>query len=99
MPYITQGRRNDIEKKPTLCNLVASLGHSLANAGELNYVLTTIVAAYITKQGTRYSAINDAVGALECAKLELYRRVAAPYEEIKRAENGDVYPEEILTRE
>ena len=31
------------------------------------------------------------MGALECAKLELYRRVAAPYEDVKIMENGDVY--------
>lgn len=31
-------------------------------------------------------------GAIECAKLEFYRRVAAPYEDKKIAENGDVYP-------
>ena len=29
--------------------------------------------------------------ALECAKLELYRRLAAPYEDEKRKETGDVY--------
>ena len=28
---------------------------------------------------------------LECAKLELYRRVAAPYEDEKIDQNGDVY--------
>jgi len=31
------------------------------------------------------------VGVLECAKMELYRRVAAPYEDKKKEENGDVY--------
>ena len=31
------------------------------------------------------------IGVLECAKLELYRRVAAPYEDDKIDENGDVY--------
>jgi len=35
--------------------------------------------------------INEVIGVLECAKLELYRRVAAPYEERKRIENGEVY--------
>ncbi len=35
---------------------------------------------------------NAVVGALECAKLELYRRMVAPYENGKIAENGDVYP-------
>ncbi len=39
----------------------------------------------------RYSKINSLIGVLECAKLELYRRVAAPYENDKIDENGDVY--------
>ena len=39
----------------------------------------------------RYSKINALIGVLECAKLELYRRVAAPYENDKIDENGDVY--------
>ena len=30
------------------------------------------------------------MGVLECCKLEFYRRVAAPYEDIKIEENGDV---------
>lgn len=34
---------------------------------------------------------SEIIGALECCKLELYRRIAAPYEDIKIGENGDVY--------
>jgi hypothetical protein len=33
------------------------------------------------------------IGALECCKLELYRMMAAPYEDDKIAENGGVYSE------
>lgn len=62
------------------------------NAGELNYVITRLVDDYLRRKGgARYAHINEAVGALECAKLELYRRIAAPYEDGKIAENGDVY--------
>jgi hypothetical protein len=43
----------------------------------------------------RYAHLNEAVGVLECAKLELYRRIAAPYEDDKRSETGDVY--DVLT--
>jgi hypothetical protein len=39
----------------------------------------------------RYAHLNEAIGVLECAKLELYRRVAAPYEDEKITESGDVY--------
>jgi hypothetical protein len=60
--------------------------------GELNYVITRIVDEYLVqKGGVRYACLNEVVGALECAKLELYRRVAAPYEDKKIVESGDVY--------
>jgi len=31
------------------------------------------------------------MGALECAKQELYRRLIAPYEDQKLAGSGDIY--------
>jgi hypothetical protein len=61
-------------------------------AGELNYAITRIVDRYLTdKGGIRYTHLNEVVGALECAKLELYRRLAAPYEDVKMRDSGDVY--------
>lgn len=59
--------------------------------GELNYLITLLVQAYIEQRGESYQTYNDAVGALESAKLELYRRKIAPYEDQKIQENGDVY--------
>ncbi len=38
----------------------------------------------------------EVLGALECAKMEFYRRVAAPYEREAMAKNGDVYPPELV---
>jgi hypothetical protein len=58
--------------------------------GELNYVLTKVVHRHIEAHGSNYAAINAAVGALECCKQEAYRRIAAPYEDRKILENGDV---------
>ena len=82
MPYITPARRD------TLDTIAAELPD---NAGELNYVLTKIAVRYLRKHGKRYQTLNDILGAFEGAKLELYRRVAAPYEDTKIEENGDVY--------
>ena len=62
------------------------------NAGELNYALTKMVLGYIQQHGKNYQHISEVIGAFECAKLEFYRRLAAPYEDKKVAENGDVYP-------
>jgi hypothetical protein len=46
---------------------------------------------YVSDHDLSYRTINDVLGALEGAKLEFYRRVAAPYEDQKIQENGDVY--------
>ena len=63
---------------------------------ELNFLITSIVSSYLARRGLKYQTINDAIGALECAKLELYRRVVSPYEDTKIKENGDVYSPEII---
>lgn len=80
MPYIPHQFRDPLEPKETP-----------TNPGELNYAISRLIARYIDLRGYRYQYINDALGALEGAKLELYRRIAAPYENGKLAENGDVY--------
>lgn len=62
------------------------------NAGELNYAITKVVLEYINDGvPINYQKFNDALGALEGAKLELYRRLIAPYEDKKIEENGDVF--------
>ena len=59
------------------------------NAGELNYVITTLLQKYIDKPS--YTVYNEVIGVLECCKLEIYRRAVAAYEDKKIEENGDVY--------
>ena len=88
MPYIIQARRNDLRISATpqqhgiLCN----------NPGELNFVLTETILGYLQARGLSYLAINDIRGALAGAQAEFERRVAYPYEDTKKEENGDVYP-------
>ncbi|MBW1774099.1 MAG: hypothetical protein JRG79_07335 [Deltaproteobacteria bacterium] len=67
-------------------------GAAPQNAGELNYVITRCVDEYLIQKGSlRYANINEVIGVLECAKLELYRRIAVPYEDGKKEASGDVY--------
>ena len=81
MPYIERPARERLEA-----------GGRPESAGELNYAITRIVDQYLVdKGGVRYAHLNEVVGALECAKLEVYRRLAAPYEDEKIREAGDVY--------
>lgn len=63
---------------------------SHVKAGPLNYLITRLVLRWIGSNPS-YERLNGAIGVLECAKQELYRRVVAPYEDAKREENGDVY--------
>jgi len=80
MPYISRDRRDFFA--PT---------HVPSSPGELNYAITALACAYIVAHGKGYATINEVVGAMECAKQEFYARVAGPYEDQKRLENGDVY--------
>tara|TARA_A200000159_G_scaffold87804_1_gene81336 strand:+ start:2342 stop:2617 length:276 start_codon:yes stop_codon:yes gene_type:complete len=91
MPYISPDDRKNYDA--VVKELVEDLYHSgEAWRGNFNYTISSIISKFIDRLGgPRYSHINDIVGVLECIKLELYRRVAAPYEDLKAEENGDVY--------
>jgi hypothetical protein len=94
MPYIKQQDRNRILATTldpqSYEQRIGIRADNIENCGELNYAITVLVQSYLKRKGRRYQNINDVVGALEGAKLELYRRTAAPYEDEKIEENGDV---------
>lgn len=87
MPYIPQTQRNDIH----FDLLAEGTDWVPENAGELNFLVSTFIANYIRTKGLKYAVVNEMIGALECAKLELNRVIIGPYEDIKIAENGAVY--------
>jgi hypothetical protein len=90
MPYINPEQKKKLVVEYTKHNTM-DLGIEFPdNPGELNYVITMLIKNYFNNKPC-YQSINDIVGALEGAKLEFYRRVAAPYEDLKIKENGDVY--------
>ena len=60
--------------------------------GELNYCITVLVTDYLKRKAPfGYQHLNDVMGALTGAQLELYRRVTATYENEAKNRNGDVY--------
>lgn len=65
------------------------------NPGELNFQITMACSDYLCFHKYNYESINAVIGALECAKLELYARIARPYEDKKIIQNGDVYPKQL----
>lgn len=80
MPYIKEEDRQRLRRttRPT-------------TVGELNYLVTKMIIEFLGPN-PNYADFNGAVGALECCKLELVRRMVSPYEDAKIEENGDVYP-------
>ncbi len=84
MPYIQTSDRILFEKLVKEMNLA-----EISTAGELNYLLTQLTHAFLGKN-VNYQDYNDALGALEGCKLELYRRYISEYENVKISQNGDV---------
>lgn len=90
MPYIKQAEREQIEVA------LDFLQHNLKKVypdgippGTLNYVITRLILGSVEK--INYTNINAVMGVLACVQAEVYRRVAAGYEDKKCAENGDVF--------
>jgi hypothetical protein len=87
MPYISRDKRTKYEKVlGELIGILKALPVEEVD-GELNYVVTRILKEVYP---LRYFHLNRAMGVLECIKQEFYRRVVAPYEDVKIRENGDV---------
>ncbi len=88
MPYIANGEREAFDK---IIDQLSAIPGGIEDSGELNFLFTRVAQVYLNQHGLRYKNLNDIIGALEGAKLELYRRVAANYEDTKIVLNGDVY--------
>ena len=61
--------------------------------GHANYVITQVLRkawGAHAAAGESYSNYADVIGTLECAKLGLYRRWVADYEDKAIAKNGDL---------
>jgi len=93
MPYIPQ------DDRPRYDGLIDQLADALAEQapdrrkGHANYVVTRILRkawGVDVPGGESYSNYADVIGTLESAKLELYRRGVAAYEDKAIAKNGDV---------
>ena len=94
MPYIKKEQREELE--PELGALIQKIMnipefHSNGRAGILNYVITDILdSCFGPLSDAKYKDYNEAIGMLECCKLEFYRKAAAPYEDMKEKQNGKV---------
>lgn len=80
MPYLDKAIRASLDD-----------GRKATKGGELNYQVSKLLNDFVAMKGLSYATINEAMGAIESAKLEFYRRIAAPYEDEKVILNGEVY--------
>lgn len=87
MPYVKQELREAVARQ-TVALIGAIESQPIeVRAGLMNYVVTSMIHQLYKPS---YANYNEAIGVLECIKLELYRRVVAKYEDSKIIENGDV---------
>ena len=93
MPYIP------LSDRPPYDDAIAALARQFAaqpadkRKGHANYVITQVLRkAWGVEEaaGESYSNYADIIGTLENAKLELYRRWVAAYEDKAIAKNGDL---------
>lgn len=88
MPYIALEERTQYQD---LLNGIASLvpKDKSKRAGHMNYIVSSLIDRVYGDE-MRYSDHNEAIGMLECAKMEIYRRKTAPYEDKAVEKNGDL---------
>ena len=89
MPYIEEEYRKDLESDLKRIRTGLTWFRD-KGPGFLNYAITKILVTWLGPN-PNYAKYNEVIGALECVKLELYRRQVAAYEEGKCLVNGDVY--------
>jgi hypothetical protein len=96
VPYLTPERRFEFLCPTEDPELLDFLRKTKLVDGDLNYLITHLIGHWLVVSGKNYANINTAIGVLEGTKLELYRRIAAPYEDTNIVANGDAYPKELL---
>ncbi len=91
MPYVTQRNRNEMDLSiDNLITDITELGIS-GQSGNINYVFTRILKHFYGDASIiSYDKLNTAMGILSCCSHEFERQYIAPYEDIKKQENGMV---------
>lgn len=92
MPYIRKEMRETFDYHiESLVDLVANEEDDRTpRSGIFNYIISALLWRYLRQEGMSYNRLNSLIGVLECAKMELYRRMAVPYEDEAIKRNGDI---------
>lgn len=95
MPYISRLERTPYTK------YIRAIAHELLvrgnTAGDLNYVFTALLNEWLLGLPLSYRQLNIVSGTLHDVQDEFDRTVKHPYEDYKRAVNGGVYDERLIT--
>lgn len=86
MPYIPKKNRAEFDAH---VDALAEILAANLEPGELNYCISRLIWKLFGNKPS-YTLGNSLIGALDCVKLEFYRRMLAPYEDAKIAQNGDL---------
>lgn len=89
MPYITEEDKKQFQKG--VYALKADMWNKAdLSVGDLTYLIYKLQLEYVKIKGKRYQHLAEASIAALNSEKEFYRRVTAPYEDLKIKENGDV---------
>ena len=93
MPYVKAEDRVDIDD--ALRKFLMHMGP--LTPGQFVYLIYQIAQWQASFGGTGdlpigWTEASRVIADLECAKLEFYRRIIGPYEDVKIKENGDCRP-------
>lgn len=96
MPYISPDNRQNIDA--AINNLLIQVEeycnkfpYSTERSGLANYIITRILTNFLKTNGVwKYFKLSQLIGTLECAKLEIYRRLISKYEDKCIERNGDL---------
>ena len=88
MPYI------DPKARQLMDDDIQMLRTWIKSPGQLNYAISKLIHLYLQEGEVNYeinyASLNEVIGVLECAKLELYRKVVSKYEDKMKWSNGPV---------
>lgn len=89
MPYLKQHHKDFLD--PDLDRLATEVEQlpGLTKEAALNYIICILANRWFGNKG--YTEWSHAFGAIECAKLELYRLRLGPHEDVAIAINGDIF--------
>jgi len=91
MPYIKEENRNKIDY--AIEELVEQFRNEIgwSDTGAANYTITRVILGCMKPvNGWTYDSLSDVIKTLECAKLEIIRRLLDKHENNAIIKNGDL---------